>query len=64
MSFPVFKINYGGRPGGAAVKFSGSAASEGQGSLVWIPSVDMALLVKPRCGRDATYKVEEDGHRC
>ena len=36
----------------------------GQGSLVWIPGVDMAPLGKPSCGRRPTYKVEEDGHRC
>ena len=34
------------------------------GSLVRIPSVDMAPLGKPCCGRHPTYKVEEDGHDC
>ena len=53
----------GGRPGGAAVKFSRSAL-EAQGSSVRIPGVDMALLGTPCCGRHPTYKVEEDGHGC
>ena len=45
------------------VKFACSALAA-RGSPVWIPGVDMALLVKPCCGRCPTYKVEEDGHRC
>ena len=35
-----------------------------QGSPVWIPGADTALLSKPCCGRHLTYKVEEDGHGC
>ena len=42
-----------GLPGGAAVKFARSA-SVAQGSLVWIPGVDMAPLGKPYCGRRPT----------
>ena len=52
-----------GQPGGAAVKWAGSA-SWARGSLVRIPGADMALLGKPCCGRQPTYKVEEDGHGC
>ena len=52
-----------GWPDGAAVKFA-RYASEAQGSLVRILGVDMAPLIKPRCGKSPTYKVEEDGHRC
>ena len=29
-----------------------------------ILGVDMALLIKPFCGRHPTYKEEEDGHGC
>ena len=35
-----------------------------QGSLVRILGKDMALLIKPCCGRCPTYKEEEDGHGC
>ena len=52
-----------GRPGGTVVKCARSA-SVAQGSLVWIPGADMALLGKPCCGRRPIYKVEEDGHGC
>ena len=52
-----------GWPGGAAVKFIRSALAA-QGSVVRIPSADMAPLGTPRCGRCPTYKVEEDGHGC
>ena len=52
-----------GRPVGAAVKFAHSA-SVAQGSPVRIPGADMALLIKPCCGRRPTYKVEEDGQGC
>ena len=52
-----------GWPGGAVVKFTCSA-SVARGSLVQIPGLDLALLIKPCCGRHPTYKVEEDGHRC
>ena len=45
------------------VKFTRSALAA-RGSLVQIPGVDMAPLVKPCCGRRPTYKVEEDGHGC
>ena len=54
---------FGGWPGGAAVKCAHSA-SVAQGLPVPIPGVDMALLGKPCCGRHPTYKVEEDGHGC
>ena len=35
-----------------------------QGLPVRIPVADMALPGKSRCGRQPTYKVEEDGHGC
>ena len=50
-----------GQPGVAVVKLTRSALVA-QGSPVWIPGADMALLVKPCCGRHPTYKVKEDGH--
>ena len=50
-------------PGGVVVKFTRST-SVAQGLPVQIPGVDMALLIKPCCGRRPTYKVEEDGHGC
>ena len=53
----------GSQPGGAAVK-SMHYAWAARSSLVRIPGVDMALLVRPCCGRRPTYKVEKDGHRC
>ena len=40
------KEAFWGRLCGAAVKFTRSA-STAQGSPVWIPGVDMALLIKP-----------------
>ena len=52
-----------GRPRGASVKCSLSA-SEAQGSPVQILGTDMAQLGKPCCGKQSTYKGEEDGHRC
>ena len=52
-----------GLPGGAAVKFAHSALAA-QGSLVQIPSADMAPLGKPCCFGRPIYKVEEDGHGC
>ena len=52
-----------GRPGGATVKFARSA-SAARGSLAQIPAADVALLVKPCCGRHPTNEVEEDGHGC
>ena len=45
----------------AQVKFA-SFTSAAWGSPVWIPGVDVALLVKPCYGKRPTYKVEEDGH--
>ena len=45
------------------VKFAHSAMVA-RGSSVQIPSMYMAPLGKPCCGRRPTYKVEEDGHRC
>ena len=54
---------YLGQPGGTVVKFAHSALAA-QDSLVRIPGVDMALLVKLCCGRCPTNKVEENGHRC
>ena len=47
----------------AVVKFPRSS-SVALGSQAPILGADMALLVKPCCGRRPTYKVEEDGHRC
>ena len=50
----VLNIISRGRPSGAVVKFAHSA-SELQGLLVWIPGVDMVLLVKPCYGRRTKY---------
>ena len=52
-----------GWPFGTVVKFACST-SMAWGSPVRIPGVDMALLVKPCCGRCPTHKVEEDGQGC
>lgn len=38
------------------------SASVARGSPVQIPDRDHALLTKPSCGRQPTYKIEEDGH--
>ena len=57
------KLYLGVRPSGAAVTFA-CFASVAQGSRVGIPGADMALLIKPCCGRHPTCKVEEDGHGC
>ena len=57
------KRKIGDQPSDAVVKFVLSALVA-WGSPVWIPGVDMALLIKPCCGRRPTYKVEEDGHGC
>ena len=54
---------WGGRPGGAVVKFAHSAWAA-RGLLVRIPGVDTAPLGKLFCGRRPRYMVEEDGHRC
>ena len=51
-----------GRPGGAVVKFMGSA-SAAWGSQFPILGADLAPLIKPCCG-SIPHKVEEDGHRC
>ena len=56
-------MHFGGRPGGAVVKFACSALAA-WGLPVRILGVDMAPLGTPCCGRCPTYKVEEDGHRC
>ena len=40
------------------------SALAAQGLPVQIPSVDMAPLGKPCCGRRLTYKVEEDRYGC
>ena len=53
----------GGWPSGTAVKFVCSALAA-QGLLVQILGTDLALLIKPCCGRHPTYKIEEDGNRC
>ena len=55
--------NFRGQPGGTVVKCARSALVA-WGLPVRIPSVDMAPLGKPGCGRCPTYKVEEDGHGC
>ena len=52
-----------GQPSGTAVKFSCSALGA-WGSSVRFPGIDMALLVKPSCGRRPTYKEEEVGQEC
>ena len=57
------KTSYRGWPSGAAIKCAHSTL----GALGWrvrILGADMALLIKPCCGRRPTYKLEEDGHRC
>ena len=59
----LFKSIQGADPVAAAVKFA-RFASATQGLPVQIPGADMALLIKPCCGRHPTYKVEEDGDRC
>ena len=63
LSGQLQKVSFRGWPGGTAVKFRRSALAA-WGSPVWIPGADMALLIKPCCGRHPTYKVEEDGHGC
>ena len=57
------KTTVRGRPSGAVVKFTCPTLAA-QGLSVLIPAVDMPPLIKPRCGRHPTYKVEEDRHRC
>ena len=52
-----------GQPGGTLVKFP-RCALVAHGSRVRIPGADLALLMKPCCGRHPTYKVEEDGQEC
>ena len=57
-----FKIEENqGQPSGTAVKCAHSTLAA-WGSLVWIPGVDMAPLVKPCCGSPPSSKVKEDGH--
>ena len=52
-----------GQPDGAAVKCT-RFTLVARGSQAGIPGVDMALCIKPCCGRHPTYNVEEDGHGC
>ena len=59
----AMKMSGRGRPGGTAFKCARST-SAAPGSLVRIPSADMAPLGKPCCGKRPTYKAEEDGHGC
>ena len=56
------RICYRDRPNDVVVKFMRSA-SAAQGSRVRIPGMDLAPLVKPRCGGNP-HKIEEDWHRC
>ena len=49
-------------PPGGIIKFACSA-SVAQGSQVQIPSVDLALLIRP-CGGGIPHKREEGWHRC
>ena len=51
----------GGRPGGIAAKFTGSALAA-KGLQVQIPGVDLTLLIKAHCG-SIPHKIEGDGHR-
>ena len=59
-----FKRILGGQPGGAVVTCARSDSKAAWGSPVRILGVDMAPLVKPRCGRRPRSKVEENGHGC
>ena len=58
--FPRLTKENRGRTDGAAVKCARSTLVA-PGSLVRIPSADMAPLGKPGCGRCPTYKIAEDG---
>ena len=49
--------------GASSVVNLARSASAARGSLVQIPGGTYTPLIKPCCGRDPTYKVEEDGHR-
>ena len=49
-----------GQPDGTAVKFVPSTLAA-QGSPIWILGLDLALLIKPCCGRRPTYKEREMG---
>ena len=49
-----------GWPGGVAVKFTCSA-SLAEGSPVQILGADLALLIKPCCGRHPTYMYRKMG---
>ena len=51
-----------GRPGSAGVKLARSTLVA-WGSQVWIPSANLAPLVKP-CYGSIPHKIEEDGRRC
>ena len=59
----TFKLLSWSWPRGAAVKFA-SSGLVAWGSLVRIPSANLAPLGKPCCVRRLTYNVEEDGHGC
>ena len=54
----IKSISPWGQPSGMVVNFTCSA-SAAQGSQVWIPSVDLAPLVKPHCG-SIPHKIKED----
>ena len=62
MLFPPFPPNYEGRagasPGGIVVKFARSTLAA-QGSQVWIPGTDLAMLILPHCGI-VTHKIDEN----
>ena len=61
--FFLLKLDHtGGWPGVVVVRFVHST-SAAWGLQVQIPGMDLALLVKPRCG-GVPYKIEEDWHRC
>lgn len=56
----LFKLRDG--PGGVLVGLTHSTSGS-QGLRVQIPCVDLAQLIKPRCGC-VPHKREQDWHRC